>query len=637
MSGGRAGLILGLLLLASPAMAGLQLVLEAPDLTPAERQASQQLLGRALDRLPPRFVQQLDRAIPVHWQAGWPAELYGRAGPYSLALNRQFLPALVEGQAGPGHLLLATLLHELVHFYDRAALWPAETRARLNRCSQLATRLGLAGLARDCQSQTARRFTLSDDPRLLDLAGWPRRMGGRGEREPWNGLVARSPDPYELDSPREFVAVNLEYFLLDPAYACRRPALYRYFRQHFAWSPPARSCAATLPVLDAGHDFSQPPLRQIRPEQVYAVDYLFAEGNDEWASHWGHSMLRLVICAPDRPPGPDCRLDLDQHLVLSFRAFVDDVQLSSWRGLTGDYPSRLFVLPLGQVIDEYTKMELRGLVSVPLQLSPLQRRQLVERSVELHWGYDGRYYFLSNNCAVETLALLRAGTGSDRMAALETITPSGLLDLLVRRGLADSRVLDDPREALRLGYRFDSWRERYQAMFEVIRQRLAVPQRRVEDWLAQAAGARRAWFARADLQAAAALLLLEQAAQLRQILLGRDELKRRYLEENSPELAGADQTLRAMLANSGYLSRPAGLLEGQGYGIPLSVEWSRVEQESRQRQARLQQLSARLDQQLRQLLPAGRRAELEATEANQAWLGQHLRALHRASGGLLLP
>ncbi|MCK1978241.1 DUF4105 domain-containing protein, partial [Jeotgalicoccus huakuii] len=82
------------------------------------------------------------------------------------------------------------------------------------------------------------------------------------------------------------------------------------------------------------------------PERVYEVDYLLAEANQNLVSRWGHSMLRLVICKPGRPRGPDCRLDLDQSLVLSYRAFVNDVQLSSWDGLVGAYPSRLFVLPL---------------------------------------------------------------------------------------------------------------------------------------------------------------------------------------------------------------------------------------------------------------------------------------------------
>src|SRR3546814_10543459 len=107
------------------------------------------------------------------------------------------------------------------------------------------------------------------------------------------------------------------------------------------------------------------PPRSTRTDTLFPYTTLFRSNG---VSRWGHSMLRLVICAPDRPRGPDCRLDLDQHLVLPYRAFVGDVQLSSWDGLVGKYPSRLFVLPLAQVIDEYTKTELRSLASVPLNL-----------------------------------------------------------------------------------------------------------------------------------------------------------------------------------------------------------------------------------------------------------------------------
>src|SRR5690606_5781586 len=133
--------------------------------------------------------------------------------------------------------LLATLLHELLHLYDRGRLWPAEQRRHLQRCRQLASSQGEIGLPEACRGQTERRFTLSDDPRLLDLAGWPQRVGQRGARERNNAQVARSPDPYELSNPREFVAVNFEYFLLDPSYACRRPSLARYLREHFDWAP----------------------------------------------------------------------------------------------------------------------------------------------------------------------------------------------------------------------------------------------------------------------------------------------------------------------------------------------------------------------------------------------------------------
>ncbi|WP_324732717.1 DUF7844 domain-containing protein [Pseudomonas paeninsulae] len=631
--------------------AELRLALDSDALNSSERQASQALLNEALAALPAGFKQRLDRRVKVRWRP-MQAEVYGRAGRFSgIELNSQLLPSLSDGSAATtptqrphGNVrreLLATVLHELTHLYDRAQLWPQDEKRLLQRCRQRLASLGPIGLPDACRGQTARRFTLSDDPRLLDLAGWPQQVGRRGAREQANGQVARSPDVYELNNPREFVAVNLEYFLLDPSYACRRPSLARHFSAHFAgWTAANQQpCTDGYAYLNAGRDFARQPLGTLDPARVYQVDYLLAEANQEWASRWGHSMLRLVICAPGRPRGPDCRLDLDEHLVLSYRAFVGDLQLSSWDGLTGAYPSRLFVLPLAQVIEEYTKVELRSLASVPLKLDRVQLEQLVTRAAEQHWSYDGDYYFISNNCAVETLKLLRSGSQHPRLQALDSILPNGLLETLVARDLADRSVLDDPREALRLGYRFDSFRDRYQAMFAVLQQRLPIAQANVEDWLEQSAEVRRPWFAKADLRASAALLLLEQAALRRQLLLAQDELKRRYLTGRAakdPSLNKAGGALEQILVNSGFLSRPAELLEG-GYGLPQRAEWQRLEAESRNRQQQLRQLSDDLDQEVRNLLEPARMAELEANEVNLVQLGEHLRRLHEASGGLMLP
>ncbi|MCC6075724.1 DUF4105 domain-containing protein [Pseudomonas sp. GCM10022188] len=652
---GGLALLLGLVALpggaqAAPAApAGLRLELQAADLSAAERQASQALLLEALAALPPRLRQRLDRTVAVRWSDTLPAEVYGRLDRRdAFLLNARLLPALADGSAartttGRPHgtlrrELLATLLHELTHLYDRDRAWPADEARLIRRCRQQAAGQGAVGLPGECRGQTERRFTLSDSPRLLDLAGWAQRVGRRGARETGNPQEQRSPDAYELSNPREFVAVNMEYFLLDPAYACRRPALYRHLREHFAWAPPAAPCAGELAYLNAGSDFARQPLGRLDPERIYAVDYLFAEANDNWVSRWGHSMLRLVVCAPGRPRGPDCRLDLDQHLVLSYRAFVGDVQLSSWDGLTGAYPSRLFILPLGQVIDEYTKTELRSLASLPLKLTRRQVRELAEHAAELHWSHDGDYWFLSNNCAVETLKLLRSGSHDPRLADLDSLTPSGLLELLEARGLADRSVLADPREALRLGYRFDSFRERYQAMFAIARERLRLPQQTVEDWLRLPASTRRQHFTAADLRASAALLLLEQAARRRQLQLAQDDLKQAYLGRRDRGLdnAAADRTLEQLLAGSGFLSRPAELLDG-GYGLPQQGEWQRLEQESGQRQAQLRQLSDQLDNQLLALLEPERRRELDDSEANIKALGRQLRELHRAGGGLQLP
>src|SRR5690606_36944660 len=186
--------------------------------------------------------------------------------------------------------VLATVLHEVAHLHDR-------------------------------------RTGLSAEPQLLDLAGWQVKVKRPRARSAHNRFVDRTPDPYELTSPREFVAVNLEVFLLDPEYACRRPALHRYFKAHFGWAPPHPACADGFTYLAAASASDGDPARDaagtlatLDPAGVSSVEYLLAEGNGEPMSRWGHSMLRLVVCAPGRPRGPDCRLDLQHHLVLSFRA-----------------------------------------------------------------------------------------------------------------------------------------------------------------------------------------------------------------------------------------------------------------------------------------------------------------------------
>ncbi|MDN5781008.1 MAG: DUF4105 domain-containing protein, partial [Luteimonas sp.] len=506
---------------ALPSQAALDLRVQDGALSPAQATASRQILDDAIRHLPPDWVEALDRRIRVEWRDDLPADVHGRARGSKLLLRRTLLDNWMArptdaGEADPAtHAALAAVVHELAHFLDRSP-----------------------------------QGRMSQDPRLLDLAGWqvaPLRLGLRSSH---NAFTDRSPDRYELDNPAEFVAVNLEYFVLDPAYACRRPALNRYFSERVGALPSRAICAPGLPFLQPGADAGQSPLLELDPARVYAVDYLLAEGNDRAMSRWGHSMLRLVICAPGRPRGPDCRLDLQYHRVLSFRAFVDDVQVSSWRGLTGSYPSRLFVLPLRQVVDEYTKVELRGLQSIPLRLRDDEIAMLLERAARVHWSYDGRYYFLSNNCAVETWKLLHDGVPRLADAHLSSITPNGLLRRLERAGIADASVLDDHAEALRLGYRFAPANAHYQEMFAVADGTLRLPSSSVEDWIDLPPEDRAPWLERGDLRASAALLLLEQAAQRREELLARDALKRLLLGTRAADArAGAEARarLQAML------------------------------------------------------------------------------------------
>ncbi|OPA48890.1 hypothetical protein BZY58_15945, partial [Pseudomonas aeruginosa] len=165
---------------AGSATAALRLKLDAPGLDPAQREASQQLLDEAADKLPPAFRERLDREVEVEWRDDLPANGMGQArGPQRIALNRKYLADLTDGSAASRQTgrvhgterreLLATLLHELTHVYDRARLWSAEEKREIRRCTRQEETLGRIAQPTDCRGQSGRRFTLSDDPRLLDL------------------------------------------------------------------------------------------------------------------------------------------------------------------------------------------------------------------------------------------------------------------------------------------------------------------------------------------------------------------------------------------------------------------------------------------------------------------------------------
>lgn len=572
-----------LLLVAHVAHAADRLQLDPAGLSPAQQQVATQTLADVQALLPDGLLRALPAQVQVRWRDDLPADVHGRAFAGRIALRRELLDDAVPGARRARR---SALVHELTHVADRGgANWSQSMRWR-------------------------------------DLAGWQRKPWhlGRGD----NDFRDRSPDAYELKDPAEYLAVNAEHFVLDSEFACRRPALARWYQAHFGTPPslPQSHCATALPLLQAESEEGAASLLQLDPARVYAVDYLFAEGSAQPMSRWGHSMLRLVICRPGRAPGPDCRLDLEHHRVLSFRAFVGDVQISNWRGLTGGYPSRLFVLPLQQVVDEYTKVELRGLQSLPLRLQRDEIASLLERTAQVHWSYDGRYYFVSNNCAVETAKLLQAGVPRLGEAGLAQLSPRGLKRRLARLGMLDERVLTDRNAAQAQGYYFASARDHYQQLFTVAATQLSLPARDVRGWLKLPAEQRAPWLLKGDLRASAGLLLLEQAAQRRAELRARDVLKRQLLAAaDSAETRG----LRGLLAQSGQWLRPGTLLQDGGYGLPLGDEQVLLSAAVTTASAQAVPAWQALRVQLRQQLPARQREEMDAIDANLAALGAHLR------------
>ncbi|WP_133498755.1 DUF4105 domain-containing protein [Cognatilysobacter terrigena] len=582
-------------LLATPACA-VELANDTQNLTDAQRAASDAVLARATSLLPPAWAGALDAPLRVQWRDDLPAHVDGHYVANTLQLRRGLLDASTVD--APSRNALAAVLHELAHAWDRSP-----------------------------------RGGLSREARLLDLAGWS--VAPLHARVRRNDFHDRSPDAYELTDPREFVAVNLEHFVLDADYACRRPALARWFAARTGATVHANDCA-TPTFVQARSDGAADPssLLALDPSRVYAIDYLIAGADRQPMSRWGHSMLRLVVCAPGRAVGPDCRLDIAWHVVLSFRAFVDDVQLSSWRGLAGGYPSRLFALPMPQVIDEYTKVELRDLTSIPLKLSRQEIASLMERAAQVHWSYDGRYRFVTRNCAVETWTLLHDGVPRLASLDLSSLTPTGLQSRLVRAGVADMSVLADIDEARRLGYRFDSQGQHYAELFAVATSTLPLPARDVVSWLDLPASRRTEWLDRGDLKQTAALLVIETAALRRAELRATDALKRRLLDDNDRDASALRSDTRDAIAIAARLARPASFAPS-GYGIPTADERPAIASRIAVDAASAAEHEAALRALAESMLDRPQADGLALTRDNVDRLGRRLRRLSASAGGAL--
>src|SRR6185312_15228956 len=104
-------------------------------------------------------------------------------------------------------------------------------------------------------------------------------------------------------SLEESFAVNMEYFLLDPEFACRRPSEFEYLRDYFGFDPyPSRSCKLNTKLRLSAASADDPSGGQIDldPSRIYQVHFLLAGAGQAFDSAFGHAMFRLIVCAPTR-------------------------------------------------------------------------------------------------------------------------------------------------------------------------------------------------------------------------------------------------------------------------------------------------------------------------------------------------
>ena len=371
-----------------------------------------------------------------------------------IELNRLFIPIIIEGEESAptyscGHknlykLAEATLIHELTHLYDYAKVIAAtDTEVDYNMQDFCASvdqdEHDSSSFYHQC-IPFLKDHSLSSTWRYRHLVGW-----GKGS-DSSNKLTLRSPDPYESYNLQEHLAVNMEYFLLDPEYQCRRPATYQLLSTHFDFSPFAEQVNCKVNTQIA-YSFTNIPV-DIDPDRIYEIHYLLADSGEDISSRFGHSMFRLILCHPKREKvGPECYKDVSHHVVFSFRAEISEATINNFSGFTGKYPSQLFIFNMPEIISEYTIFEDRDLRSLPLNFSRDQIKQFVHQGLEFYWQYQGRYYFMTNNCASESLHFLAGVLPSYQLQKYEpfVITPKYIYELLVDNGWANESAFDDPK------------------------------------------------------------------------------------------------------------------------------------------------------------------------------------------------
>lgn len=342
----------------------------------------------------------------------------------------------------------------------------------------------------------------------------------------------------------------------DPASACRRPGAYAYLHDLGRINgPPLTTACPQHTVLAADLDELT-----LVPERIYEVQYVIAGRGAGLASQFGHTLLRFIVCAPERKTvGPDCRNDEFYALDLGFAAQTDTQRFSLIGGITGKYPSLLsfdYDLDLRR---HYLKDELRDMTAYPLKLTPEVKATLIAIVAERFWSHDRRYQYFNRNCAGEVLEMLKAalpnGSALSKVS-LNLLSPKELLEELVDHGLTTGETFEYPSVRV-----------------DIVRQlaTLPLPPGSIDDYLRVAARLRRAWFTSIPADRRYLFVTLESLAlQQANTRLTRVALKQ-LRKKNQSLACGVDvETLRADIERASSAVNPQLMKRADTYDVPRS-------------------------------------------------------------------
>lgn len=312
---------------------------------------------------------------------------------------------------------------------------------------------------RDANERSVSTEKISDRLQYKYIAGW-------NNKKLMQSFWPRALNPYEYagDTADHF-AYNMEFFILDPEYACRRPLLHDYLSKTVGQDrlSSLRHCTVNTeikipyeysqPMRDAAtgesYDETKTDLKtyDLNPDRVYNVYYIRASMG-AGISGFGHSMFRVVVCPPNMSLSKDCERTEDYDLVFNPRANANEMKLDNMKGLFGGYPSQFLVNSMYDLEAEYGDGELRHLFNMPMgymndqgqfvDVMPQdQKNRFIWAALENYWAYYGNYKFISNNCSDETLRLYQMSSDDPAVLKLSVLKPSDVNKKLSKLGYVD--------------------------------------------------------------------------------------------------------------------------------------------------------------------------------------------------------
>ncbi|WOH37178.1 DUF4105 domain-containing protein [Thalassotalea fonticola] len=265
-------------------------------------------------------------------------------------------------------------------------------------------------------------------------------------------------------------ALALSSFITRHDYHCVRPVYAQYFITRYGLKASATECKNNLPIHLTSTLTTQNKLN-IDADRVSAIHILFAGSGEGIVSTFGHISLRLIVCPENDYSEQACNSNLFEHIVLGFRAHVDEFNLDPFQGLFGGYNSYLFAHDFIDTYQEYAIGEFREIYSLPLKMTKAQRKLLLRNLIDIHWSFSGNYKFLTNNCSIlMQTALLNSWPELSNDPELTELywRPDNFFKALTSSKLTKSSKLSDLEVAEQQGFYFSSTLPIYQQAMESI-------------------------------------------------------------------------------------------------------------------------------------------------------------------------